>query len=148
LERADPDGFLIAGRYTLLDQEAALRKLLPACEARNLGIVVGGPYNSGLLAGGTHFEYQLAPQAMIDRVARIREVCVQFGVDIRAAALQFSLAHPAVAGIIPGASRPSRIVENHALMTAPIPVAFWDQLKSGNLIAAHAPTPDEVSPAL
>jgi D-threo-aldose 1-dehydrogenase len=148
LERADPDGFLIAGRYTLLDHQSALRKLLPACETRNLGIVVGGPYNSGLLAGGTHFEYQLAPQAMIDRVAHIREVCAEFGVDIRAAALQFSLAHPAVAGIIPGASRPSRIDENHALIAAPIPAPFWKQLKSANLIAAHAPTPDEVSRAL
>lgn len=82
-----------------LDHESALRKLLPACETRNLGIVVG-PYNSGLLAGGTHFEYQFAPQAMIDRVARIKEACARFDVDIRAAALQFSLAYPAVAGII------------------------------------------------
>jgi D-threo-aldose 1-dehydrogenase len=145
LEQADPDGFLIAGRYTLLDHEAALNKLMPACQARGLGIVVGGPYNSGLLAGGAHFEYQLASQAMIDRVTQIKQVCAQFGVDIRAVALQFSLAHPAVAGVIPGASQPSRIEENRALMAMPIPDALWDALKSERLISAQAPTPTSVN---
>jgi D-threo-aldose 1-dehydrogenase len=141
LERADPDGFLIAGRYTLLDHETALGKLMPACESRGLGIVVGGPYNSGLLAGGEHFEYQKAPQAMIERVERIKLICEWFNVDIKSVALQFSLAHPAVAGIIPGASRPARISENIALAAAKIPADLWALLKQNGLIAANAPVP-------
>lgn len=141
IERADPDGFLLAGRYTLLDHASALEKLMPAAQARGLGIIVGGPYNSGLLAGGTHYEYQKAPQAMIDRVARIRAICSRYGVDIRAAALAFSLAHPAVAGVIPGASRPERIAENLALANSAIPPALWDELKSAGVISANAPTP-------
>lgn len=141
LEQADPDGFLLAGRYTLLDHATALEKLMPLSVERGVGIVVGGPYNSGLLAGGTHYEYQKAPQAMIDRVAQIKAICARFGVDIRAAALQFSLAHPAVAGIIPGASRPERIAENKALATSAIPVELWGELKAAGVISLDAPTP-------
>ena len=141
IERTDPDGFLLAGRYTLLDHASALEKLMPAAQARGLGVIVGGPYNSGLLAGGTHYEYQKAPQAMIDRVAQIRAICSRYGVDIRAAALAFSLAHPAVAGVIPGASRPERIAENLALANSAIPTALWDELKSAGVISANAPTP-------
>ncbi|MCC8396037.1 aldo/keto reductase [Paraburkholderia sp. MMS20-SJTR3] len=141
LERADPDGFLLAGRYTLLDHANALEKLMPAAQQRGLGVIVGGPYNSGVLAGGTHYEYQNAPQAILDRVQRINAICAPFGVDIRAVALTFSLAHPAVAGVIPGASRPERIAENLALMNSAIPVALWDQLKAAALISADAPTP-------
>ena len=74
LERADPDGFLLAGRYTLLDHAGALERLMPESAARGLGIIVGGPYNSGVLAGGTHYEYQPATQAMLDRVARTCDV--------------------------------------------------------------------------
>ena len=105
LERADPDGFLLAGRYTLLDHAGALERLMPESAAR-AGIIVGGPYNSGVLAGGTHYEYQPATQAMLDRVARIRRICERFGVDVRAVALQFSLAHPAVAAAIPARAGP------------------------------------------
>ncbi|QGZ59152.1 aldo/keto reductase [Paraburkholderia acidiphila] len=141
IERADPDGFLLAGRYTLLDHASALETLMPTAQARGLGIIVGGPYNSGLLAGGTHYEYQKAPQAMIDRVAQIKAICSRYGVDIRAAALAFSLAHPAVAGVIPGASRPERIAENGALADSAIPAALWDELKSAGVISANAPTP-------
>ncbi|WP_321962341.1 aldo/keto reductase [Paraburkholderia sp. J7] len=141
IERADPDGFLLAGRYTLLDHASALEKLMPAAQARGLGIIVGGPYNSGLLAGGTHYEYQKAPQAMIDRVEQIKAMCSRYGVDIRAVALAFSLAHPAVAGVIPGASRPERIAENRALANCAIPAALWDELKSAGVISANAPTP-------
>lgn len=141
LEQADPDGFLLAGRYTLLDHATALDKLMPASVERGLGIVVGGPYNSGLLAGGTHYEYQKAPQHMIDRVARIKALCERFGVDIRAVALQFSLAHPAVAGVIPGASRPARIADNKALAAQAIPAALWGELKAAGLVSENAPTP-------
>jgi len=141
LQQADPDGFLIAGRYTLLDHADALRTLMPASIARGLGIVVGGPYNSGILAGGTHYEYQQATPDILARVDALREVCAEFNVDIRAAALQFSLAHPAVAAVIPGASQPSRIAENLALVDAAIPAAFWQALRTRGLVAVDAPLP-------
>lgn len=141
LQQADPDGFLIAGRYTLLDHADALRTLMPASTARGLGIVVGGPYNSGILAGGTHYEYQQATPDILARVDALREVCAEFNVDIRAAALQFSLAHPAVAAVIPGASQPSRIAENLALVDAAIPAAFWQALRTRGLVAVDAPLP-------
>lgn len=141
LQQADPDGFLIAGRYTLLDHADALRTLMPASAARGLGIVVGGPYNSGILAGGTHYEYQQATPEILARVDALRAVCAEFNVDIRAAALQFSLAHPAVAAAIPGASQPSRIAENLALVDAAIPAAFWQALRTRGLVAVDAPLP-------
>lgn len=141
LAQSDPDGFLIAGRYTLLDHADALRSVMPASAARGLGIVVGGPYNSGILAGGTHYEYQQATPEILARVEALRQVCAEYAVDIRAAALQFSLAHPAVAAVIPGASQPSRIAENLALAAAVIPVAFWQALRTRGLIAQQAPLP-------
>jgi D-threo-aldose 1-dehydrogenase len=141
LQQADPDGFLIAGRYTLLDHADALRALMPASTARGLGIVVGGPYNSGILAGGTHYEYQQATPEILARVDALRAVCAEFNVDIRAAALQFSLAHPAVAAVIPGASQPSRIAENLAMVDAEIPAAFWQALRTRGLVAVDAPLP-------
>ncbi|BCQ52779.1 aldo/keto reductase [Burkholderia gladioli] len=141
LDRADPDGFLLAGRYTLLDHAEALATLMPKAQQRGLGIVVGGPYNSGLLAGGTHYEYQPAAPEMIARVERIKAICARHGADIRAVALQFSLAHPAVAGVIPGASRPGRIAENRRLADARIAPALWSELKAEGLIAAQAPVP-------
>lgn len=141
LRQSDPDGFLIAGRYTLLDHTDALRELMPASAARGVGIVVGGPYNSGILAGGAHYEYQQAPPEILARVAALRALCATFEVDIRAAALQFALAHPAVAAVIPGASQPSRIAENLALADAVIPPAFWQALRAQGLVAAETPLP-------
>jgi len=141
LERADPDGFLLAGRYTLLDHDNALDNLLPECEKRGAGVVVGGPYNSGLLAGGEHFDYQKAPQEILDRARRISDICARFEVDIKSAALQFSLAHPAVAAVIPGASRPDRIAENIAMTEIEIPAGLWQTLKEAGLLPEHAPVP-------
>lgn len=141
LQQADPDGFLIAGRYTLLDHADALRALMPASVERGLGIVVGGPYNSGILAGGSHYEYQQATPDILARVDALRAVCADFNVDIRAAALQFALAHPAVAAVIPGASQPGRIAENLALMDAAIPAGFWQALRARALVAVEAPVP-------
>ncbi|WMJ69341.1 aldo/keto reductase [Stenotrophomonas sp. 24(2023)] len=141
LQQADPDGFLIAGRYTLLDHDAALQRLMPASVARGTGIVVGGPYNSGVLAGGAHYEYQPTPPDIAARVQGLQALAAEHGVDLRAAALQFALAHPAVASVIPGASRPERIADNLALATAPIPAAFWRALRAQHLVAAEAPLP-------
>lgn len=141
LDEPRPDAFLLAGRYTLLDHERALQRLLPAAAARDVDIVVGGPYSSGILAGGTHFEYQQAPAEIVAKVERIKELAARHGVGIKAAALQFSLAHPATAAAIPGATRPSRVAEDVAALAETVPAAFWNALREEGLIAGNAPLP-------
>jgi D-threo-aldose 1-dehydrogenase len=143
LQQADPDGFLLAGRYTLLDHADALSRLMPASLQRGVGIVVGGPYNSGILAGGQHYDYQKAAPNIIERVETLRRLCAEFGVDIRAAALQFSMAHPAVAAVLPGASRPDQIVENQMLAKMKIPTTFWQAIRARGLVSPEAPMPVE-----
>ncbi|UYY57502.1 aldo/keto reductase [Sphingomonas sp. S2-65] len=140
LEQADPDVFLLAGRYSLLNQPA-LEALFPMCAKRGVHVVVGGPYNSGLLAGGRTFEYADAPPEMIAKRDAIAAVCARHGADIRAAALQFCAAHPVVAAIIPGAKRAEKVRENAGLMTATVPAAVWDELRAEGLIPEEAPTP-------
>ncbi|MFF1836426.1 aldo/keto reductase [Streptomyces sp. NPDC058231] len=141
LDEPKPDAFLLAGRYTLLDHRRALQRLLPAAESQNVDIVVGGPYSSGILAGGRHFEYQKAPAEIVAKVQRIKELAHEHGIGIKAAALQFALAHPAVVAAIPGATKPSRIAEDTAALTASVPAAFWTALRQEGLIAADAPVP-------
>jgi D-threo-aldose 1-dehydrogenase len=140
LEQADPDVFLLAGRYSLLNQPA-LERLFPMCAQRGVHVVVGGPYNSGLLAGGRNFEYQPAPEAMIAKRDRIAAICARHGADIRSAALQFCAAHPVVAAIIPGAKHAHKVQENARLMAARVPQAVWDELRHEGLIPPEAPTP-------
>lgn len=142
LDRADPDLFLVAGRYTLLDH-TALPTLLPKCEARGVKVVIGGPYNSGLLAGGTTFNYETASQAMAVKAQAMGRVCARFGVDLKAAALQFVVAHPAVAAAIPGPVNAEQVRQNAAAMLAPIPAALWRAMKDEGLLPAEAPTPEE-----
>lgn len=144
LAEAQPDGFLLAGRYTLLDHERALQRLMPAALAHDVSIVVGGPYSSGVLAGGTHFEYQQAPPEIIDKVARIKAIADRHGVTLKSAAVQFVLANPAVAAVIPGASRPDRIAEDYAALHAVIPADFWREMRAQGLVAAAAPLPGGV----
>jgi D-threo-aldose 1-dehydrogenase len=141
LDEPKPDAFLLAGRYTLLDHDRALQRLLPAAAAQDVDIVVGGPYSSGILAGGTHFEYQQAPAHIIDKVERIKALAERHGVGIKSAALQFALAHPATAAVIPGATKPSRIAEDVAALGETIPAAFWTDLREERLIAQDAPVP-------
>ncbi|WP_460110795.1 aldo/keto reductase [Streptomyces sp. YKOK-J1] len=142
LDEPRPDGFLLAGRYTLLDHEHALQRLLPMAEDQNVSMVVGGPYSSGVLAGGTNFEYQQAPPEIIERVERLKALTDRHGISIKAAALQFSLAHPVTAAAIPGASRPGRIAEDTAALDESIPAAFWTELRAGGLVSPAAPLPD------
>jgi D-threo-aldose 1-dehydrogenase len=142
LEQADPDVFLLAGRYSLLNQPA-LDRLFPMCAERGVHVVIGGPYNSGLLAGGRNFEYQEAPAEMIAKRDRIAVICERHGADIRSAALHFCAAHPVVAAIIPGAKRPEKVNENARLMAAMVPAAVWDELRHEGLIPADAPVPAE-----
>src|SRR5262245_35427461 len=139
LAEAKPDGTLLAGRYTLLDHEHALERLMPAAEAKGVDIVVGGPYSSGILAGGKHFEYADAPPAIVAKVEKIKALTERYHVPMKAAALQFSLAHPAVAAVIPGATKPERIREDHAALTVAIPDDFWRELRQQGLVAANAP---------
>ncbi|MFC7014992.1 aldo/keto reductase, partial [Streptomyces viridiviolaceus] len=94
------------------------------------------------LAGGTHFEYQQAPPEIVDRVGKLKALTEKHGVSIKAAALQFSLAHPAAAAVIPGATRPSRIAEDTAALTEDIPAAFWTGLRASGLVSSAAPLPN------
>ncbi|GAB1339569.1 aldo/keto reductase [Streptomyces sp. E-15] len=141
LDEPKPDGFLLAGRYTLLDHERSLQRLLPAAVANGVDMVVGGPYSSGVLAGGQHFEYQKAPAGIVAKVERMKALAARHGVSIKAAALQFALAHPATAAVVPGATRPGRIAEDVAALEEKVPAAFWSALREEALIAADAPTP-------
>ncbi|WPB94737.1 aldo/keto reductase [Streptomyces malaysiensis] len=141
LDEPKPDAFLLAGRYTLLDHDRALQRLLPTAVDQGVDLVVGGPYSSGILAGGAHFEYQEAPAHIIEKVQRIKELAERHGISIKAAALQFALAHPATAAVIPGATRPSRIAEDVAALGETIPAAFWTELSEAGLVSPQAPLP-------
>ncbi|MBB5609377.1 MULTISPECIES: aldo/keto reductase [unclassified Janthinobacterium] len=143
LAEAQPDGFLLAGRYTLLDHERALQRLMPEAARQHVDIVVGGPYSSGILAGGAHFEYQKASPEIIAKVERIKAIAARHGVSVKAAALQFSLANPAVAAVIPGASRPERLAEDLAALNSVIPAAFWQEMRTENLVSRAAPLPGD-----
>lgn len=141
LDGPRPDGFLLAGRYTLLDHDRALQRVMPAVAERGLGIVVGGPYSSGALVGGPNFEYAPATPAILAKVARIKAIADRHGVSMKAAGLQFSLANPAVAAVIPGASRPSRIAEDRAALEEAVPADFWRELREAGLVNPAAPLP-------
>lgn len=141
LDEPRPDGFLLAGRYTLLDHDRALQRVMPEVVRQGLGIVVGGPYSSGALVGGPNFEYAPATPAILDKVARIKAIADRYGVSMKAAGLQFSLAHPAVAAVIPGASRPERIAEDRAALDESVPADFWRDLRTAGLVNAEAPLP-------
>lgn len=141
LEGPRPDGFLLAGRYTLLDHDRALQRVMPLVAERGLGIVVGGPYSSGALVGGPNFEYAPATPAILAKVANIKAIADRYGISMKAAGLQFSLANPAVAAVIPGASQPSRIAEDSAALAEVIPADFWRDLRAANLVNPAAPLP-------
>ncbi|MEU6816688.1 aldo/keto reductase [Streptomyces sp. NPDC046860] len=141
LDEPQPDGFLLAGRYTLLDHAHALQRLLPTAEEQDVGMVVGGPYSSGILAGGTNFEYQDAPPEIVARVKRIKEIADRHGVSMKGAALQFSLAHPVSDAVIPGATKPSRITEDLSALNEEIPLDFWRDLRAADLVSPLAPLP-------
>jgi D-threo-aldose 1-dehydrogenase len=140
----DFDCFLLAGRYTLIDH-SGLRELLPLCEQKSISIIIGGPFNSGILAGGavsgTKFNYQDASTEIVERVRKVDEVCRRHSVPLKAAALQFPLAHPAVASVIPGARCGAEVQENFTLMALPIPGDFWQDLRAEALLPCEAPVP-------
>ena len=142
------DVVLLAGRYTLLEQDA-LATFLPLCEKRDVKIVLGGPYNSGILAKGVrhggevHYDYQPAPSHIIERVGAIEDVCAAHGVPLAAAALQFPLAHRQVVSVIPGMNSPRQVTQAVELMDIAIPTALWRDLQDRQPIRADAPVPDQ-----
>lgn len=136
----DWDAFLLAGRYTLLEQ-GPLADLFPLCQARGTSIVVGGPLNSGLLAGRDTWNYDKAPPEIAARAHKLEAVCARHNVALPAAALQFPLAHPLVAAVIPGPRNVEEFQANMAHLQAPIPKALWAELKAENLLDEKAPVP-------
>ncbi len=140
----DFDCFLLAGRYTLLEQ-GALDDLLPLVERRGMSVLLGGPYNSGILATGAvpgaKYNYHPAPPEILERVARIEAVCRAHDVPLPAAAIQFPLGHPAVASMIPGAVSAAEVERNRSLIERPIPPELWQALRREGLLRADAPVP-------
>ena len=146
LDHGDFDCFLLAGRYTLLEQ-TALDSFLPRCAARGVSLVMGGPYNSGILATGVkgkgplNYNYEPAPPDIVDRVRRIESVCDRFAVPLAAAAMQFPLAHPQVTAVIPGMVNAAEAQAAKANLERAIPAEFWDALRRDGLLHPAAPTP-------
>lgn len=140
----DFDCFMLAGRYTLLNQDA-LAELLPLMERKRMGLLIAAPYNSGILATGAvpgaRYNYQPASAEMMAHVTRIEAIARRHDVPLQAAALQFPLGHPAVAAVVPGAVSAREVEHNIALMRHAIPAAFWAELKNENLLPAHCPVP-------
>ena len=137
------DCFLLAGRYTLLEQ-GALKELLPVCLDKGVAVIAGGVYNSGVLADpkpGAHYNYQAAPPELIERAHRIGAVCGRHGVPIKAAAIQFPLGHPAVACVVVGCRSVAQLDESIAMFELAIPPAMWQELKHEGLLAPETPTP-------
>lgn len=143
------DCFLLAGRYTLLEQNG-LEDLFPLAERQGFSLLLGGPFNSGILASGARpgakYNYQPAPAAIIERVARIEAICKRHEVPLAAAAIQFPLGHPRVASIIPGAVTPAEVERNANYINLSIPKSLWDELKAEKLLPRGALVPVDVSP--
>jgi D-threo-aldose 1-dehydrogenase len=142
-KEADFDCFLLAGRYTLLDQ-VALEELLPTCLERGVAIIAAGVFNSGILGDpkpGTHYNYQEAPAELVDRAQRLRAVCERHGVPLRAAAIQFPLGHPAVRCVVVGCRSLEQLLDSIRMFETEIPSALWDELKAERLLPEEVPTP-------
>jgi D-threo-aldose 1-dehydrogenase len=145
IKAGDFDCMLLAGRYTLLEQ-GGLEEFLPECVKRNVSVILGGPYNSGILTGGvkpgaTH-DYAAAPAPLIEKAQKIEAVCQRHGVELGAAAMQFPLFHPALCSVIPGALSSAEVKQNIARLSVKIPAELWSELKRENLLTADAPTPN------
>ena len=145
IKAGDFDCMLLAGRYTLLEQ-GALEEFLPECTKRHVSVILGGPYNSGILTGGvkpgaTH-DYVAAPAALIEKAQKIEAVCTRHGVPLGAAAMQFPLFHPAFCAVIPGALSTAEVKQNVSHMSVRIPVELWSELKREKLLDPAAPTPN------
>ncbi len=138
------DCFLLAGRYTLLEQ-GPLPEFLPMCQEKGISIIIGGPYNSGILAtgavAGTHYNYQEPPPQILQKVKGMEAMCIRHGITLQAAALQFPLGHSAVAAVIPGMKSVTEVQQNLDNIAMDIPSDFWTELKDRVLIDPDSPTP-------
>jgi D-threo-aldose 1-dehydrogenase len=145
IQAGDFDCMLLAGRYTLLEQ-GALEAFLPECVKRGVSVILGGPYNSGILTGGvkddTTHDYAQAPAQLIDKARKIEAICKRHGVSLGAAALQFPLFHPAFCAVIPGALSTNEVRQNVERLSARIPSELWSELKREKLLDPSAPTPN------
>ncbi|MFE2722543.1 aldo/keto reductase [Kitasatospora sp. NPDC059327] len=147
LRETDLDAVLLAGRYSLLDQRG-LADLLPLAQRRGVGVVIGGVFNSGLLADprpGATFDYTEAPADLLARATELKAVCERYGVPLRAAALRFPFGHPAVASVLVGTRDAVEVRDAAALLHHPVPAALWADLKERGLLPADVPTPPEPS---
>jgi len=142
VKAGDFDCVLLAGRYTLLEQ-GALAEFMPECVKRKVSVILGGPLNSGILAGGDTYNYVAAPSEMVERARRIKAVCDRHSVPLTAAALQFPLAHEAVCSVIPGALSAAEVTDNVAHMRRRIPVELWAELVREGLLDPAAPVPTQ-----
>jgi D-threo-aldose 1-dehydrogenase len=143
VRETDIDVVLLANRYTLLDQEA-IDTLLPACVDRGVAVLIGGVMNSGILAAprqGSRFDYAPAPPEIVARAMRLADVCARYDVPLRAAAMQFPLAHPAVVSLVAGVRTSAHLDDYPAMLAHPIPAGLWAELRAEGLIAAEAPVP-------
>lgn len=141
----DFDTMLLAGRYSLLEQPA-LASFMPLAQEKGIGLMLGGVFNSGILAtgpvAGAKYNYRPAPPDILARVGAIEAVCTRHGVPLRRAALQFPLGHPAVASLVMGAVRPEEVADQAAEIAAPVPAALWTELKAEGLLGADVPVPE------
>lgn len=152
LRHGDFDGFLLAGRYTLLEQ-APCEHFFPLCAKRKASVILGGPFNSGILATGVkaalagqnrqtlYYNYEPASVAIVDRVARLEAACDEFAVPLAAAALQFPAAHPQICSVLAGLANSEQVERAVSLINSEIPSAFWDELRERELLHPAAPVP-------
>jgi len=142
-EQADPDVFLLAGRYTLLEQTSL--GFLKLCKEKGIGIFLGGVYNSGILATGpsatAQYNYANAPAAVLEKARKINAICERHGVPLNRAALHFARAHPTITSLVVGAVKPAEVDANVSALGASIPVELWQDLRAAGLIEADAPAP-------
>lgn len=148
MKYGDFNCFLLAGRYTLLEQEA-LQTFLPKCEKKKISVIVGGPYNSGILATGVkdsnrplHYNYEKPPVKIIDKVTKLEKICDDFSIPLAAAALQFPLAHPSIISVVVGLNSVSQVESTIANYKTIIPKEFWQTLKDNDLILENSPIPE------
>lgn len=141
MQEARLDCTLLAGRYTLLEQQSL--PLLQECARHGNAVLIGGPFNSGLLAGNGKFDYADAPADVLARADALRRACAEFDVPLQAAALQFPLAHPAVASCLSGMRSPAQVAQNVAWFERPIPGELWRALRARGLLAGDAPCPGD-----
>jgi D-threo-aldose 1-dehydrogenase len=145
LPECEMDCVLLAGRYTLLEQ-SALTEVFELCAQRHVSLIIGGPFNSGILASRSnardaHYNYETPPPQVVERVQRLERVCSAFGVPVGAAALQFPLAHPRVASVVAGCSSVEEVRQAKEWLAWPIPAELWYSLKDSDLLHPNAPVP-------